>query len=106
MTLYSAYLTSLDLALSRDIRSDTFVIKKTVSYLEKVVTDIHKGDPKIIKEMSNKLEEYFDSTIHLEVTLEDLFGHLDNDNKRIYERNIAKLYDLKARIDYLLSPNA
>ena len=105
MSLYNAYLKSLELALSRDIRTDTFVIRKTVSYLDKVIIDIHKGDSKVIRELSDKLEGYLDSTIHLEVTLEDLFGHLDDGNKKIYERNIARLHELKAKIDYLLSPD-
>ncbi len=103
MGLYNAYLKSLELALCRDIRSDTFVIRKTVSYLSKAISDIYSGDPKVLEEIARRLDEYLDSTIHLEVQLETLFGEGDPLDNRIYEINIAKLNELKSKVDYLLS---
>ena len=105
MSLHSAYLKSLELALNRNIRTDTFVIRRTVSYLKKAVSDIYESDPKIVRQISDKLDEYLNSTVHLEVQLETLFGD-NNDplSNRIYEVNIAKLHELKAKVDFFLSP--
>ena len=105
MSLHNAYLKSLELALNRNIRTDTFVIRRTVSYLKKVVSDIYESDPKIIQQISDKLDEYLDSTVHLEVQLDTLFGDRDPLDNRIYEINIAKLYELKTKIDCLFSKN-
>ena len=104
MSLHSAYLKSLELALNRNIRTDTFVIRRTVSYLKKAISDIYESDPKIVRQISDKLDEYLNSTIHLEVQLETLFGDNDPLNNRIYEVNIAKLYELKTKVDFFLSP--
>ena len=104
MSLHSAYLKSLELALNRNIRTDTFVIRRTVSYLKKAVSDIYESDPKIVRQISDKLDEYLNSTVHLEVQLETLFGDNDPLSNRIYEVNIAKLHELKAKVDFFLSP--
>lgn len=103
MSLHSAYLKSLELALNRNIKTDTFVIRRTVSYLKKVVSDIYESDPKIIQQISEKLDEYLDSTVHLEVQLDALFGDIHPLDHRIYEVNLAKLYELKTKIDRLFS---
>jgi hypothetical protein len=104
MSLHSAYLKSLELALNRNIRTDTFVIRKTVSYLKRAISDIYESDPKIVRQISDKLDEYLNSTVHLEVQLKTLFEDNDPLSNRIYEVNIAKLHELKAKVNFFLSP--
>jgi Berberine and berberine like len=105
MSLYEAYLKSLDLALKRDIRTDTFVIKRTVSYLEKVVSDIHEGDAVVIERLKGILDSYLELDIHITVTLDQLFGNKDF-NDRIYQQNLSRLQQLKEKIDSLLLKTA
>lgn len=101
MNLYNAYVTSLELALSRDIYSDVFVIKKTVSYLEKVIEDIYQGDQSIIERMDRLLEDYFESEIYVESVLNALF--VKKELSQRYEMNVDRLKNLHKKIKSLLS---
>ena len=103
MTMYSAYLASLRLALERDMCSDTFVIKKTVGYLDKMVEDVCFSNRLTIEDMDRMLDEYFQSEPYLESVLNILF--LRDKQTRIHEMNERKLREFHSKIKDLLNKN-
>lgn len=102
MNLYNAYITSLDLALKRDPKTDSFVISKTVMYLEKAVVDIGESDRNSLKRLGTMLDEYLELDEHVSARLELLFGENGEDFK-IYSRNLGRLRGLSEKINSLLS---
>jgi hypothetical protein len=103
MSLFDAYLNSLNLALKeRDVRTDTFVIRKTVNYLEKVVDDIYADEPEIVRKLKRELDIYLESDVHMLATLDSLFVEDFSKNAGIYDKNMDKLRGLREKIEKLL----
>ena len=101
MSMSNSYIKSLELALNRNPVSDTFVIRRTVSYIEKVLQDLKESDPSTIEKINKILTEYLNSDVHFEITMDSLFGDKDLLQRSVYQFNMSKIRMLKEKIDLM-----
>jgi hypothetical protein len=99
-TLMNAYLTSFRLALKRDPTSDTFVLKKSISYLKKAIVAIGGIEPGILETMLEELDAFLSSERHLALQLEVLF--VDSKQSSIYNSNIRALSEFRKELAELV----
>lgn len=102
-SLYQSYLKAFDLALKRDMRSDTFVIKKTINYIDKAINSMAENDIEILKALHQKIVDYLDSEQLIETRMDMIFGETDYLKKSIFDVNMEKILHLKDKIDMLLA---
>lgn len=102
-SLYQSYLKAFDLALKRDMRSDTFVLKKTINYIDKAIDSMAENDIQILKLLHQKIVDYLDSEQLIEMRMDMAFGETDYLKKGIFDVNMKKILYLKEKIDVLLA---
>ena len=100
-TLLDAYLTSLTLALQRDLTTDTFVLKRSMAYLINAIKAIHEIEPKFSRVMLEKLEEFLSSERNTELQLEALFAENGKKNY-VYNFNMNQLFRFRDTLHELL----
>lgn len=101
-SLYQAYLKALDLAINRDLRVDTFVIKKTVNYIQNALDSIAETDQQTLKDLHQKISDYLESEELVEIQMDMMFGETEYVKKNIFDINIQKIYSLKKKIEELI----
>lgn len=97
------YLATLKTALERDLATDLFVVRRTVSYLTGLldlgyITDI---DTEALAATLEELNAFFDSDEVLSFQLEVLFVK-DGEGSLCYDRNMSSLLCLKGKLEGLL----
>ena len=97
------YLATLKTALERDLATDLFVVRRTVSYLTGLldlgyITDI---DTEALAATLEELNAFFDSDEVLSSQLEVLFVK-DGEGSLCYDRNMSSLLCLKGKLEKLL----
>jgi hypothetical protein len=102
-SLYQAYLKALDLAINRDLRVDTFVIKKTVNYIQNALDSMAEVDQQTLKDLHQKIIDYLDSEELVEIRMDMMFGETEYLKKNIFDINIQKISSLKKRIEELIT---
>lgn len=100
-TLLDAYLTSLTLALQRDLTTDTFVLKRSMAYLINAIKAIHEIEPNFSRVMLENLEEFLSSERNTELQLEALFAESRQKNY-IYNSNMDQLFRFRDTLHELL----
>lgn len=102
-SLYQSYLKAFDLALKRDMRSDTFVLKKTISYIDKAIDSIAENDIEILKLLHQRILDHLDSEQLIEIHIDMAFGETDYLKKGIFDANMKKILYLKEKIEKLIA---
>lgn len=102
-SLYQAYLKALDLAINRDLRVDTFVIKKTVNYIQNALDSIAETDQQTLKDLHQRLVNYLESEELVEIQMDMIFGETEYIKKNIFDINIQKISSLKEKIEELIT---
>ena len=101
-SLYKAYLKALDLAINRDLRADTFVIKKTVNYIQNALDSMAEADQQTLKDLHQKIVDYLESEELIEIRMDMMFGETEYLKKNIFDINIQKISSLKEKIEELI----
>ena len=95
------YLATLKTALERDLATDLFVVRRTVSHLMKLTEFEYNAEHATLAVALEELNAFFDSDEVLSSQLEVLFVK-DGEGSQCYDRNMSSLLCLKGKLEGLL----
>lgn len=99
----SAYVTALSYALNRDIKTDRFVIIRTVKNIRERLFGIKEIDAVSVVKIKNLLEEFLEQDDIFQLTMSCTFGdETETKNLSTFTSNIDALKRLKQETDALL----